>query len=206
MSFLSPAAGTFQVKRQQTWKYVDVPKGYWAYEPIRTLARAGIMNGKQNGAFDPEGNVTRAEMARFLTKLFGTYQTGLTALNGTFSDVALNDPDAPFILSAFSVGLLNGVSEGEFDPEGTVSHQDLCVMVYRGTQLLGINLPEIVANPVIPDADQIEVYALESGTALAKAGAIAGMPEGSFTPQGTATRAEAAKVLSVIYEQVRRLI
>lgn len=206
VSFLSPAAGTFQVQRKQTWKYVDVPKGYWAYEPIRTLARAGIMNGKQNGAFDPEGNVTRAEMARFLTKLFGTYQTGLTALNGTFSDVALSDPDAPFILSAFSVGLLNGVSEGVFDPEGTVSHQDLCVMVYRGMQLLGINLPEIVANPVIPDADQIEDYALEAVTALAKAGAFAGMPEGSFTPQGTATRAEAAKVLSVIYEQVRKLI
>lgn len=205
VSFLSPAAGTFQVKKAQTWKYVDVPKGYWAYDPIRTLAKAGIMHGKKNGAFDPEGNITRAEMAEFLTKLFGTYQTGLTDLNGTFEDVKLGDASYPFILSAVSVGILNG-EEGVFDPEGTVSHQDLCVMVYRGMQLLGIQLPEVVADPQVTDADQIEDYALEAMTAFAKAGVLAGMPEGSFTPTGAATRAETAQVLSAAYKLVQKLI
>jgi len=49
--------------------FSDVPSGHWAEEAIRKAAKAGIMRGVAENKFDPEGPVTRAQMAVILERL-----------------------------------------------------------------------------------------------------------------------------------------
>ena len=44
----------------------DVPDDYWAYVPIKELSQQGVINGYEDGSFNPEGYVTRAEWAKML--------------------------------------------------------------------------------------------------------------------------------------------
>ena len=45
----------------------------WANDAVETLAKAGIMNGRENGEFDPKGTATRAECAVMLMKFYSDY-------------------------------------------------------------------------------------------------------------------------------------
>ena len=45
----------------------------WAVESVDALARAGILNGRDNGNFDPKGTATRAEIATMFVKFIDTY-------------------------------------------------------------------------------------------------------------------------------------
>jgi S-layer homology domain len=55
-----------------TGLFGDVPAGYWAAAWIEQLAREGITAGCRPGAFCPEDPVTRAQMAVFLLRTFGS--------------------------------------------------------------------------------------------------------------------------------------
>lgn len=48
----------------------DVPEDYWASDEIKTLRNLGIIGGIGNNLFDPEDDVTRAEFAAMLSRLF----------------------------------------------------------------------------------------------------------------------------------------
>jgi len=51
--------------------FTDVPLGHWAGDFIEALAAEGITLGCAAGLYCPAGNVTRSEMAIFLTRTFG---------------------------------------------------------------------------------------------------------------------------------------
>ncbi|HEY7112232.1 MAG TPA: S-layer homology domain-containing protein [Thermoanaerobaculia bacterium] len=51
----------------------DVPKSSPFYNAIEALAKAGITGGCGNGNFCPTGNVTRQEVAKFLSRALGLY-------------------------------------------------------------------------------------------------------------------------------------
>jgi hypothetical protein len=54
-----------------TLSYQDVPASHLYYAEIAAVTKAGIMNGKQNGTiFDPDGTLTRAQMAAILVRAF----------------------------------------------------------------------------------------------------------------------------------------
>ncbi len=51
----------------------DVPTSYWASQYIEALAASGITVGVTLTTFEPESNVTRAQMAVFLAKALGLH-------------------------------------------------------------------------------------------------------------------------------------
>lgn len=51
--------------------------GHWADAVIRALHRAGIVNGTGNGTFNPDQEITRAEMAAILARVLN-----MSAANG----------------------------------------------------------------------------------------------------------------------------
>lgn len=50
-------------------KFIDVPETHWAYKAIEELAEMGIINGYEDGTFQPNKPVTRAEVAAIITRL-----------------------------------------------------------------------------------------------------------------------------------------
>ena len=102
---------------------------------IEALAARNIINGTTENTFEPNTTMTRAEFAAIIVK-----GLGLPAKNSTrFSDVTANDWFYDFVNTAYSYGVVNGVSDTEFHPNGTITREEAAVMVARAAKLCGMN-------------------------------------------------------------------
>lgn len=102
---------------------------------IEALAARNIINGTTENTFEPNATMTRAEFAAIIVK-----GLGLPAKNSTqFSDVTANDWFYAFVNTAYSYGVVNGVSDTEFHPNGTITREEAAVMVARAAKLCGMN-------------------------------------------------------------------
>ena len=70
-------------------QFTDVKEGTWYYDYVMQAAAAGIVNGKGNGIFDPEGNVTRRDFALMTARMLNADTSSYTT--SPFKDVNDND-------------------------------------------------------------------------------------------------------------------
>ena len=102
---------------------------------IEALASRGIINGKTENSFEPESTMTRAEFATIIARGLGLPQKS----NVIFKDVTTNDWFYNYVGTAYSYGIIKGVSESEFNPNGTITREEAAVMVTRAAKLCGMN-------------------------------------------------------------------
>jgi hypothetical protein len=121
-----------------------------------------------------------------------------------FSDVDENGYYARYIAWAQESGIINGIGGGLFAPDDTVTREQMAVIIYNAAEFVGVDVSGF--NPVVSDSDEftdddgIGGWAKAAVYAMKNAGFISGKGGGVFDPKGTATRAEAAKILSMIAE------
>ena len=98
---------------------------------IERLAALGIINGKTATEYDPDGIVTRAEMAKLLVVCLGL-KTGATILEGT---VTFADTQGHWAIGYINVasqyGLIKGDGDGNFRPDDTVNYAEAATMAIR---------------------------------------------------------------------------
>ncbi|MBO4897107.1 MAG: S-layer homology domain-containing protein [Clostridia bacterium] len=175
--------------------------GYdWAKEAIITLASKGIVRGREDLIFVPGDNITRAEFVKIITEAFE-----LPAAEGTasedFTDVPKDFWGYDYIMAARKTGVIKGISDTEFNPNGYISRQDMAVMCRRILSSLGKELTG-VREVKFADEDDIASYATESVTELSNAAILNGKGNDMFDPYGCATRAEAAQMVYGILKAI----
>ena len=171
--------------------FSDVAEGKWYTESVLQMSELGAVTGFPDGTFQPDGIVTRAQVANVLFKLSGGIPVNYLM---TFSDVSQGAWYAEGIRWAASQKIATG-ADGMFRPNDPVTRQDLAVMLDRWQQAQGAELDQTGEAPAFADNDQIAAYAAESVYRMQKAGIINGI-DGSFQPKGTATRAQLCKMLA----------
>ena len=102
---------------------------------IETLASRGIINGKTESSFEPNSTMTRAEFATIVARGLGLPQKS----NAIFKDVKSSDWYYTYVSTAYSYGIIKGVSENEFNPNGTITREEAAVMVTRAAKLCGMD-------------------------------------------------------------------
>lgn len=102
---------------------------------IEELASRGIINGMGKGTFMPNKTMTRAEFAAIVTRALGLAAKDTKA----FTDVPSSKWYAGYIGTANSSGIVNGVGNGKFNPEGTITRQEAAAMVARAAKLCGLD-------------------------------------------------------------------
>ncbi len=94
-------------------------------EASNTLMELEIMYGTEDGTFQPEAHITRAEMVVIMVRALGLSNftaPGAEMLEEVpFSDIPLNYWCAEDIILAKDLGLINGKTPDEFDPEGKIT-------------------------------------------------------------------------------------
>lgn len=170
----------------------DISNYDWAQEAIEGLYYAGIVNGMEEGVFNPAGLVTREQFAKMVVQLFGV-ATGST--NTNFVDVKVDGWYAPYITAALQAGYIQGQSQEYFGIGESIMRQDMATILYRA---LGDQNSKAVLS--FTDVDNIAGYAEDAIAELVGLGVLNGYEDGSFKPRGTATRAEAAKTIWGIYQ------
>ena len=91
----------------------DVDKAAWYYDAVSTLAGMGIINGKGNGKFDPDGAITRAEFTAIAMRFVTVEVNGSVS----FADVPQNHWAANHISGATTLGWISGNGDGTFGPD-----------------------------------------------------------------------------------------
>lgn len=102
---------------------------------IEALASRGIVDGMGNGLFEPEKTMTRAQFSAIVVRALGLTPKA----NQDFTDVASGQWYAPYVGTASDYGVINGVGDGRFNPEGTITRQEAAVMVARAAKLCGMD-------------------------------------------------------------------
>ena len=91
-------------------------QGNWAAQTIQSLAAKGILNGYPDGTFKPNQTVTRAELAKMISKTFN-YQT---AAGSNLSDISQHWAYS-YISTLTSDKVMSSYTDGTFKPENPVS-------------------------------------------------------------------------------------
>lgn len=170
--------------------FSDVPEDHWAAEVIANAAAAGLFQGA-DGLFQPEGTLTRGMFVTVLGRLAGvTANIGSTG----FTDVAEDAWYAPYVAWAVENGIVTGLSDSVFAPEEPITREQMAVTLARFLALEDGVLAQVGGLP-FADQDQVSAWAQEAVRTLRTGGLMEGSG-GSFLPQGLATRAEAAALVS----------
>jgi len=155
------------------------------------LASKGVINGRGDGIFDPNANVTREEFVKMLVLAFNLETAGAEL---QFADVSKEEWSYKYVSAACNSGLVNGISNDLFGKGQNITRQDMAVLVWRFVNFKGADLPR---NAIAEFSDKglISDYAIEAISALRAADVVSGMPGGEYKPFDTCTRAQAAKII-----------
>lgn len=179
-------------------QFTDVAEDAWYHDYVYDLVYRGVVNGMTATTYEPEGKLTRAQFVKLLACSLEEAET-LKTYEGQhpFTDSEGHWAEA-YIAWAKDKGIVEGVSATEFDPEAPITREQMATIFGRYALKQGIVLPKDAAPAEsFPDADKISEYAREFVELMRIAGILNGYEDGTFRPQGNATRAEAAKLFSL---------
>ncbi len=155
---------------------------------------------------DLTGEITRQEFAETALLLY----TGFTGL-----DIPDYEGLTPFfdtedaeVLKAYSLGLVNGMGDGTFAPDATLTREQAATMLGRAYELAsqgvlfgGAFLPQ--GQEQFSDQAMISDYAKNYIGFFVGQGIVDGMGDGTFAPKGTMTREQALKISAVCVQNLQ---
>lgn len=164
-------------------------------EAILALAQRNIINGRSETLFVPDDTMTRAEFAAIVVRALGVPSAG----EPIFADVAENSWYYAPVATAYRYGIIQGVSETAFDPEGTITREQAAVMVARAAALYGLDtaMDADAARNVLAgffDYTTVSGWAVES-VAFCYSTGILDDQELEILPQAYIKRGEIAQML-----------
>lgn len=98
-------------------------------EAVEHVKERNIMVGDNNGNFNPNKTVTRAEMATIVCRMLG--ETENLDVSNTFTDVPATHWANKYIAKAAELSIISGYGNGKFGPNDMVTYEQAVTMVIR---------------------------------------------------------------------------
>ncbi len=178
--------------------FTDLNPDAWYHEAIDYVVEQDIMQGISEKEFSPETETTRAQLAQIFYNMEGNpeYTT-----DKSFSDVQNQEAwyyDA--VMWAASQGIVTGYEDGTFQPDRSVSRQEMVTMFRRYAAYAGVLTDEVTETlDEFPDVD--ETWAKDAFAWAVQNGIIDGK-DGKLAPADMTRRCEIAKVILAFSEAV----
>lgn len=163
----------------------------WYRSCIEKAYRAGLVKGVTDTRFAPSQPMTRGMFVTILHRLAGTPQV---EGENPFADVAAGRYYTEAVIWASSTGVIEGISQTQFNPNGYVTRQQMVAMLYRYARNAGAASDQRADLSVYPDADSVASWAQEAMQWAVAEKIILGS-DGALQPARGATRAEAVAVV-----------
>ncbi len=180
-------------------KFTDLGSVRWAYPYISKLYEMGIVNGINDEEFMPEREVKREEFVKMLVDALNLEYTE----ENYFDDVDGTAWYKKYVNTAYKNNIVRGISDSEFGISKNILRQDMAVMIYTGLKSYFENATLKNIN-LFDDVEDISDYALEAVNKLSEMGIINGKGNNNFEPKSTATRAEAAVIISRALDYINK--
>ena len=186
-----------KTKAEESLNFDDLEGFEWAKEAFGYLKKKGIVVG-ENNCVRPNDKITRGECAKILVTAFDLKNNG---------SVSFEDSEGmwwkEYAEAAASNGITNGTGNDCFGGEEPVTREMLSAMIYRLIQKKNIELYDKNDNYNFSDESIISDYAKEAVKFLFEKGVISGVTEKLFQPQSAATRAQTAKMIYGVLNEIK---
>lgn len=161
--------------------------GHWAESSIERWSAYGIIQGS-NGQFDPNGQLTCAQLATILAKLLKLP----AAKDAGFTDSTADAWYYDAINRCAAAGILNGNGDGTVSPNASISRERAMVMLGRALGIEPIREPDLTK---YTDAAKVAPYAQGMVAAMIEAGIVGGVTADELAPQANINRASTVTIL-----------
>ena len=189
---LAVSASAASTARKAT-DFRDFDKSAWYAEAVSAAVDNGLLYGKSSTIIDPNGDMTRAEMAAIINRSFGCYKQ---ADISQYKDVAKSKWYYKDVALAVQMGTYNGRSNTAMAPDAPITRQEAMTVVARALELDydSYSKTELAQ---FSDAGKISTWALPYVRAMVGADYIHGRGK-ILAPQDNITRAEFAQIFANI--------
>lgn len=185
---LAVSASAANTTTRKATDFRDFDRSAWYAEAVSAAVDNGLLYGRSSNVIDPNGDLTRAEMAAIINRAFGCYKT---ADISQYKDVAKNAWYYKDVQLAVQMGTYNGRS-ASMAPDAPITRQEAMTVVARALEL-DYDSYSKTDLAQFSDAGKVSNWALPYVKAMVGAGYIHGRTSG-LAPQDTITRAEFAQI------------
>ncbi len=181
----------------QAVTFQDVPANAWYRSYVYDLVEKGVIHGTSATEFSPGKKLTRAAFATMLAQAaLSEGDLRQYEFQGSFQDVTPKHWAYRYINWAAEAGIVSGYENKTFRPDKPVSRQEMAVMTVNFAKATGRQMNAINEVFAFTDSGSIARFAASSVRICQQAGVMVGDKVGTFRPNDTATRAEAATMYS----------
>ncbi len=178
-------AYTFDVTKFSTFAILSID-GWGDYK--QAAAQAPYISGYDGGLFKPESDLTRAELATILYKLYADKLPAKPNASTPFKDVPAAYWAKGAIDAVTRLGLMKGMPDGRFRPDKPVTRAEMAAIAAN-----------LLSDVPASEADTMDSAGHWAEAAIAKAksaGIMTGYKDGRFRPEQALSRAEAVTILN----------
>ena len=187
--------------------YNDVNPDGWYVPGVAMMTDLGIMSGKGDGIFDPDGTMLRSEMAMTMYQMLADPEEDLSDVELPFTDVSEDHWAINAIKWCYKHGIVSGATPTTFEPDSQILREQFVSMFYRYmvSEMTEEEYQEMVAGidqtilDQFPDGAAIDDYAVEAMQVFVQAGVITGS-DGMLAARGACSRGQVAQILRTILE------
>ena len=176
--------------------FTDISDYAWATEAIVALSEKGIIKGVSDTEFAPANDIKRADFMLLLVRMLDLKAD----VTSNFDDISADKYYYEGVGIAKALGLTTGVGDNKFEPEASITRQDMFVLAYRILQMQKAALIDADESAIntFDDYSKVADYAKEGLSSLVKNDLVKGS-DNKINPGGNATRAETAVFVYRLY-------
>ena len=186
---LAVSASAANTPNRKATDFRDFDRTAWYAEAVSAAVDNGLLYGKSSSIIDPNGDMTRAEMAAIINRSFGCYKT---ADISQYKDVSKSKWYYKDVALAVQMGTYNGRSSSSMAPDAPISRQEAMTVVARALEL-DYDAYAKTDLSAFSDRSEISNWALPYVRAMVGADYIHGRTKG-LEPLDNITRAEFAQI------------
>jgi len=186
-----------------TFPFTDVSEGAWYRDPVTFAAKRGLFGGVTETEFAPREKMTRGMFVAVLWRLDG--RPDAEAGGEPFTDVKPGSYYEKAAAWASENGIVRGVGEGRFDPDGGITREQIAAILMRYADHLGRDVSGRSPLDAFPDGGSVSKYARDAVSWALDGAIVRGVrtDEGDrLNPRAGATRAEVATMIMRFAERV----
>ena len=186
---LAVGASAANTTTRKATDFKDFDKSAWYAEAVSAAVDNGLLYGKSSTIIDPNGDMTRAEMAAIINRSFGCYKT---ADISQYKDVSKSKWYYDDIAMSVQMGTYNGRSSSSMAPDAPITREEAMTVVARALELDYDSYAKTDLSK-FSDRNKISSWALPYVRAMVGADYIHGRTKG-LEPLDNITRAEFAQI------------
>ncbi|MDD6254548.1 MAG: S-layer homology domain-containing protein [Eubacteriales bacterium] len=171
----------------------DVHKSDWFYNAVKKSFENKVMNGTGADRFEPSAALSRGMFISILYNLEGRPAADKSA---GFGDVSSDKYYASAVNWAAANKVVSGTGDNKFSPEQSITREQMASMLYRYAQYKNTAGSSAADLSIFTDGSSVSTWAQDAMSWAVAGRIISGTGNNMLNPQGTATRAEAAQIVS----------